>query len=262
MSLVQHKRTLYKLTAILTLCAGLCTSAGEPSTALAGFCPTPAAAQTTERRDALSGQRTAFAPVELIGQNPALPNGCEVTSLAMVLTAAGYPAGHVELYNNHLPQADITEENGVRHSASPEDAYIGDAAAAPGGWYCFEQPILQAGNSWIAENGGDARMQILRGTSRESLLAYAAAEIPVICWVTLDYATPNYFLDYTWMLPDGSEYTPYSNLHCVVVTGMENGFFRIADPLNGWQFVKKDVFWQSFAAMGQRAVAVVPSAAE
>lgn len=28
---------------------------------------------------------------------------------------------------------------------------------------------------------------------------------------------------------------------------MENGFFRIADPLNGWQFVKKDVFWQSFA---------------
>lgn len=105
-------------------------------------------------------------------------------------------------------------------------------------------------------------MQNLRGTSRESLLAYAAAEIPVICWVTLDYATPNYFLDYTWMLPDGSESTPYSNLHCVVVTGMENGFFRIADPLNGWQFVKKDVFWQSFAAMGQRAVAVVPSAAE
>ena len=41
-----------------------------------------------------------------------------------------------------------------------------------------------------------------------------------------------------------------------------HGFFRIADPLNGWQFVKKDVFWQSFAAMGQRAVAVVPSAAE
>lgn len=43
---------------------------------------------------------------------------------------------------------------------------------------------------------------------------------------------------------------------------MENGFFRIANPLNGWQIVKKDVFWQSFAAMGQRAVAVVPSAAE
>lgn len=129
MSQAQHKRTLYRLAATLTLCAGLSASAGEPPTALAGFCPAPAAAQTTEGNDALSEQRTAFAPVELIRQNPALPNGCEVTSLAMVLTAAGYPAGHVELYNNHLPQADITEENGVRHSASPEDAYIGDAAA-------------------------------------------------------------------------------------------------------------------------------------
>lgn len=34
---------------------------------------------------------------------------------------------------------------------------------------------------------------------------------------------------------------------------MENGFFRIADPLNGWQFVKKDVFWQSFAAINGSA---------
>ena len=73
MSHVQHKRTLYRLAAILTLCAGLCTSAGEPPAALTGFCPPPAAAQTTEGSDALSEQRTAFAPVELIRQNPALP---------------------------------------------------------------------------------------------------------------------------------------------------------------------------------------------
>ena len=77
--------------------------------------------------------------------------------------------------------------------------------------------------------------------------------------MTLDYATPHYLLDYSWTLPDGSVYTPYSNLHCVVVTGLENGFFRIADPLSGWQFVKKDVFWQSFVAMGQRAVTIQAS---
>ncbi len=131
MSHVQHKRTLYKLAAILTLCAGLYTSAGEPPTALAGFCPTPAAAQTTEGSDTLSGQHTAFAPIKLMRQNPTLPNGCEVTSLAMVLTAAGYPIDHVELYNNHLPQADITEENSVRHSASPEAPNKCDAPTAP-----------------------------------------------------------------------------------------------------------------------------------
>ena len=260
MSHVQHKRTLYRLAAILTLCAGLCTSAGESASAFTGFCPAPAAAQTTEGSDMRLAQRDAFAPVKLIRQDPALPNGCEVTSLAMVLTAAGYPIDYVALYNDHLPQADITEENGVRHSASPEDAYVGDAAAAPGGWYCFEQPLMQAGNEWITENDNNARMQDLRGIDRDSLLAYAAVEIPVICWVTIDYATPNHFLDYSWILPDDNEYNPYSNLHCVVVTGVENGFFRIADPLNGWQFVKKDVFWQSFEAMGQRAVTLDPSA--
>ena len=109
MSHVQHnrKRTLYRFAAILTLCVGLATSAGEVPASLAGCCPASAAVQMAIEADALSAQAAAFAPVALIRQNPALPNGCEVTSLAMALTAAGYPASHVELYNNYLPQEVI-----------------------------------------------------------------------------------------------------------------------------------------------------------
>ena len=92
--------------------------------------------------------------MELILQNPALPNGCEVTSLAMLLTSAGYPADHVELYEECLPVRDFTYAWNQRFGPSPEEAYAGDASSSAGGWYCFEGPIMEAGNAWIEEYGG------------------------------------------------------------------------------------------------------------
>ena len=38
--------------------------------------------------------------------------------------------------------------------------------------------------------------------------------------------------------------------------GQEEGLYRIADPLEGWQAVEPERFWQSFAAMGGRAVVI------
>ncbi len=61
---------------------------------------------------------------------------------------------------------------------------------------------------------------------------------------------------YTWILPDGEEYVPYTNLHCVVLTGEEYGQYRVADPINGWQTVEKETFWSSFDAVGRRAVTI------
>lgn len=252
------QRVTYVLLAVVVLGLGLHTS--EPESNGWYFCDQPAVAQELNTESVVASGD--FAPVQLILQNPALPNGCEVTSLAMALTAAGYPADHVTLYETALPKQALVTVAGKRYGDSPDRYYIGDATQAPGGWYCFEQPIIEAGNTWISENGGGAAMVSLSGMDRETLIDYAKAGVPVVAWVTLEYDTPNYLLDSAWILPDGTEYTPYSNLHCVVVTGFENGFFRIADPLSGWQFVKKDVFWQSFDAMGRRAVVVEPDGAE
>ena len=102
-------------------------------------------------------------------------------------------------------------------------------------------------------------MQRLSGIDREALIDLAKEGMPVIAWVTLGYERPNYLPDSVWTLPDGTTYIPYGNLHCVVIAGFENGFFRIADPLSGWRYVQKDTFWQSFEAMGQRAVTVQPA---
>lgn len=200
-----------------------------------------------------------FAPVEVQLQNPELPNGCEVTSLAMVLTAAGYPVDKLELYSC-LPREDFTYGGNNRFGPDPQTAFAGDAASASGGWYCLEGPILQAGDAWLQAQDGGACMVDYTGLSRETLDALLEEGTPLAVWVTQEYAPPAYASYFPWTLPDGSTYIPYDNLHCVVAAGIEGDAYRVADPIRGWQLVDQETFWQSFDAMGRRAVTVGQSA--
>lgn len=187
-------------------------------------------------------------------QNPELPNGCEVTSLAMVLTSAGFPVDKLELYS-YLPRQDFSYNSDIRLGPCPEEWYVGDAASTSAGWYCFEGPILQAGRDWMESQGG--RMISLTGISQELLEQLVGEGIPVVVWVTQEYAPPVFREDFSWVLPNGETYVPYDNLHCVVLAGMEGNDYRIADPIRGWQNVNRDAFWESFDAMGRRAVTAV-----
>ena len=71
--------------------------------------------------------------IPLLSQNPVLPNGCEVTSLAMVLSSAGYPVEPVELYEQYLPVRGFTYVSSQRDGPSPEEFYVGDATSRNGG---------------------------------------------------------------------------------------------------------------------------------
>lgn len=196
-----------------------------------------------------------YSPVTLIRQNPELPNGCEVTSLAMVLKAAGCPADKLELYRDYLPKADFSRMDGKCYGPNPERWYVGDASDLTGGWYCFEEPIVQAANGWLDDQGSTLRAHVLTGLDRKGLDRYAQAGTPLAVWVTLDYAAPQRS-EFFWLLEDGTAYYPYRNLHCVVLAGVEDGKYRVADPISGITLVEKETFWSSFSAMGSRAVAV------
>lgn len=205
--------------------------------------------------DAYGRAASASNPVRLILQNPQLCNGCEVTSLAMALTSAGFPADKMVLYQDYLPKAGFYYQEAVRYGPNPEEYYVGNAAARTGGWYCFEGPVAQAGNAWLESCGSDLRALPAKGLSQEELDVYAKAGLPVIAWVTLNYAAPR-LSSTTWRMEDGTLYHPYSNLHCVILTGMSGEKYQIADPINGMRTVGRDEFWGSFSAMGGRAVVV------
>lgn len=195
--------------------------------------------------------------VQLQLQNPQLPNGCEVTSLAMLLSWAGYPVDKEELYQSYLPRSALSQDaNGRLLSGDPEEVYVGDAASQRGGWYCFEAPIKEAGDCYLSCQGVREMVQIFSGLTQNQLDSLLGEGVPLAIWVTLNYAPPR-FCSSGWTLPDGSTYLPYSNLHCVVLTARDGDNYLTADPLGGWQWVDAQTLWDSFDAMGRRAVCVL-----
>ena len=120
--------------------------------------------------------------------------------------------------------------------------------------YCLEAPAAQAGNTWARWAGSSVQVTAVSGLSRAELEQYLQAGTPVAAWVTRDYAPVERTTRYGWQLPDGSWYYPCDNLHCVVVAGMADGCYQVADPLDGWQQVDSGTFWVSFSAMGSRAL--------
>lgn len=196
-----------------------------------------------------------YQPVEILYQDPELPNGCEVTSLAMIFRSAGCSADKLALYQSYLPKMDFLQIGGQLYGPNPEEMYAGNAADPQGGWYCFELPILQAANSWLTDQESRLTAQSVTGLEQAEIDRYAQEEVPLMVWVTRDYDMPVYS-EFTWKLADGMEYRPYNNLHCVALAGMQGDQYRIADPINGFVMVDKELFWNSFSAMGCRAVMV------
>lgn len=259
---------------VIVGCLLLCACAVQVRPVLGNIqvkaCPEPAAAvqcavqadmapRPLTRQGASDASNPVFSDVELQRQTPELPNGCEVTSLAMLLTAAGYPVDKVTLYEQYLPTESFQILETGRVGPSPEAAYAGDAASTTGGWYCFEGPVLAAGNAWLNTNGGLVAMRDLTGLTQAELDALLTAGVPVVAWVTRGYTQPLYAGYFSWILPDGTVYVPYDNLHCVVVTAKSADQYQIADPLAGWQSVSAQMFWDSFSSMGCRAVTVGPA---
>lgn len=198
-------------------------------------------------------------PVLLISQNPELPNGCEATSLAMLLSCTGTAADKMDVLENYLPKQSITWINGVRCGPDPQAAYAGNAAVKGGGWYCFETPVIQAGDVWLKVKKQPYQMKNLTCLSQEELEQYLAQQIPVVVWATLHCQLPH-VSSYPWTLSDGTTYYPYTNLHCFVLTGFADGKYYAADPIYGWQALSPSVFWQAFDSMGRRAVTLAPVA--
>lgn len=161
-----------------------------------------------------------------------------------------------ELYWEYLPRQNFSyDELGREVGGNPELVYVGDASTETAGWYCMEGPIVEAGNTYLQDQGSSLELAVVSGLSQQTLEHYLDNDTPLVAWATLDYSLPLH-CDGGWYLADGSFYTPYCNLHCVVVLAQgENGYLT-ANPLTGWQWVERAQFWTAFDAMGRRAVVV------
>lgn len=179
-------------------------------------------------------------------QNPELPNGCEITAATIVLNYLGFPVDKVTMAEQYLPQQS------PYWAVDPDVAFMGNPAWLLA-YYCNPQPVVQAVNAYLADQGSNYCAVDISGTPAEELYDWVAQGYPVVVWTTRGCTTPTYSTNF--MLPDGT--LPYSNSHCVVLTGFDADGCYVADPMYEFSYASYEVFNWCYEARGSYAVVIV-----
>ena len=186
--------------------------------------------------------------VENILQNPELPNGCEITSAAIVLNYLGYTIGKVTLAEDYLPVHIPYWE------ADPEVEFMGSPADELS-FYCLPGAVTAAVNTYLAEQGSTYHALDITGAEPAQLEMYLSQGTPVLVWATRAFTEPVY--NYTFTLADGS--WPYSNSHCLVLTGYDEDNYYFADPMDEITEIDRGTFALRYEQLGSHAVVITDS---
>ncbi len=191
--------------------------------------------------------------VPLILQNPKYPNGCEAASAVMLLNYYGISIT-LDEFINLLPKSLVYEKNGVRYGPNPAKYYAGDPSNYSYGWGCFDtviastiNKILESNNSYLKSNSSDTKTSL-------DILAYHS---PCLIWTTINYNIASDI--YTWSSYDKKEtYTYPKDEHVVVLTGYDNDYYYINDPLKENKNIKipKSILENSFDSLGRQYVLI------
>lgn len=188
--------------------------------------------------------------VDNIDQNPELPNGCEITSAAIVLQYLGFSVDKVTLAEEYLPTCVPYWE------ADPEVEFMGNPQDELA-FYCLPGAIVTAVNAYLEDVGSDYVAQDISGAPAEELYRWVADGTPVLVWTTRAFTDPLY--NDTFQLPDGS--WPYSNSHCLVLTGYDIDTCYLADPMLEVESVDRETFDDVYTERGQYALVITEATA-
>ena len=195
--------------------------------------------------------------VPLVNQNPAYPNGCEAASAVMLLNYYGIDITLKEFIDNYLPTSRVYEVKGVRYGPDPSIYYAGDPANEKRGWGTFDTVILNAMKTVIHDT--KTHRPYLMETIALNENKYALKEFfqvtPALIWVTTDYQEVKNV--YEWRSYDKKyTYTYPMNSHVVVLTGYDETYYYINDPLKEEKNIPviKEQLEKSFDSLGRQAV--------
>ena len=124
-------------------------------------------------------------------------------------------------------------------------------------YYVFASPIVQAANEYIQDNNLNRIAYDITGTSLEELESYIVKGIPVLTWITIDLEPARVNDSLKWQERNTlKDHIPYTNLHAVVLLGLDGTHAHVMNPLTGYESIPLDVFKQSFESLQSRAVVV------
>lgn len=194
--------------------------------------------------------------VPILMQNPELPHGCEITSLAAILNYYGMTSDKVELAEKYMPSGKVTKKGNQLFGPDPNEAYAGDPSSQTGGYYVYAPPIVEAANRVLFKHNSNYRAMDLTDAPRDEILSYVESGVPVLIWVTIDLKKPR--TNGNWIINKTNENHPiFRNLHAVVLTGYKNGKVTVMNPLEGNQSIDADLFFQRYKELGSHALVIL-----
>lgn len=181
-----------------------------------------------------------------ICQHPALPTGCEVTSLAMVLNYLGLKADKLDLADNYLPKGPVGRVDFRK-------AFAGNPRNSSSRG-CYAPVIVTTANRYLTSRASSLKASFISGKELDSLSAYLNKGIPVIVWCTINCRKA--WNSVTWVI-NGKKLRWYSPEHCVVLTGLGTDTVTVADPDTGTiRTFNKELFRRSYNSLFKQAVVI------
>jgi uncharacterized protein YvpB len=191
--------------------------------------------------------------VPLIAQNPELPRGCEVTSLAMLLHYYGIGVSKMDLAMQIEKDPTVFRvENGVVIFGDARKGFVGDMYnRANRGYGVYAGPIYELLKDYI----GTASIN-LTGCRFSDLYYFIAKDKPVFVITNFTHRLLPGSRFTVWYTESGERLTATYSMHAVVITGYDERYIYFNDPLhtNGESQALKSDFIAAWGQMGYQAV--------
>lgn len=205
-------------------------------------------------------ENTNIKEAPLVLQNPDYPNGCEAASAVMLLQYEGINLTLKEFIESYLLTDKVYEENGERFGPNPAFHYAGDPSSPNRGWGALEPVIISAISKVISAKDADyLKNNSLMSSSTKKLPLYlvAANTHPSLIWITQDYQKSDEV--YEWFSYDSKNtYTYPKKSHTVLLTGMDEKYYYINDPLKAEKNIPipKEQLEATFDSMGRQFISI------
>ncbi len=190
--------------------------------------------------------------VQSILQNPELPNGSEVTTLAMLLSAGGIKADKIELAKALvIDSTEKTEQDGTVNYGSPYYGFVGDMYSDTESYGVYNQPLFNLLQSYIYDYAVD-----LTGCDFSLVERFLNKGYPVLVMTNEKFGLIDNG-DFVTYNTNFGEVTVSSKSQAVLVTGYDSNFIYFNDPEGKKNKVIRQSFIQSFDQMGNQALSYV-----
>ncbi|MCY0874920.1 MAG: C39 family peptidase [Firmicutes bacterium] len=209
---------------------------------------------TEGRLTLLKGGQGVLIKAPVFNQFPQYHNGCEVTSLSMLLN---YEQVHVDKLTlgaqvKRTTAPLVTNASGTIVSwGNPNVGFVGNMSGMKPGYGVYHAPIAALMRKYLPHDTLD-----LTGAPFASVLAVLRTGRPVIVWTTVTFSPDVPWV--VWQSPQGPvRATMYE--HAVLLVGYDATDVYVNNPLGGiaQEPVPITAFRASWDAMGRQAITVI-----